>query len=64
MIHMFLFHLQMSQFYNSPPPLSNPSLLSILPIWYKAFFFLGCDRRGGGKPHYYNILRTNHHVTK
>ena len=39
MIHMFLFHLQMSQFYNSPPPpLSNP--------------------------HYYNILRTNHHVTK
>ena len=43
MIHMFLFHLQMSQFYNSPPPpsrFSNPSLLSILPIWYKAFFFL------------------------
>ena len=40
MIHMFLFHLQMSQFYNSPPPPLESKLAFYFAHLVQSFFFL------------------------
>lgn len=46
MTHMFPFYVQMSQFYILQFSRLNPNLLSILPIFKKLLYLLGCDWEG------------------